>query len=84
MTFAKGDSMKNVGIALALILIGSVAGYGYHAHREVARIEAPAPGFYEHFAMIQVKARMRHGRLAANVERPALPKPNAAQNQAIP
>jgi hypothetical protein len=56
--------MKFVGLASVVILFGLVVGYGLKCHREDERIASPGPGFYEHFAALQIRMRLRHEALA--------------------
>ncbi|HLK14876.1 MAG TPA: hypothetical protein VKT78_08730 [Fimbriimonadaceae bacterium] len=50
--------MKSVGTVIGVAMVALVAAYGYHSNHEAERIAAPAPGYYEHFAQIQLKARL--------------------------
>jgi len=51
--------MKFVGLASILLLFAAVAAYGFKLQGEVKELALPEPSFYEHFAMIQVRARMQ-------------------------
>lgn len=50
--------MKILAIVSVLAVVGAVIGYGWKLRRDDVELDSAQPGFYEHFAQLQLRARL--------------------------